>query len=227
MGYIANFGDMQTELSRQLNEAGVAFWTTTERQNWINRGVLEVAKLVRCLRRRNTAISTAIGTREYNAGANIADFLDIDYDGGILWGTSRLDMKTIDWLDQNEVGWRGAGNGVPVRYYYWEGLVGLYPTPNAIRVLTVHYIARPAAMTVDADVPFAVNRPDLSILYELPVMYAYMKAMRKEGNFAEEERIKADFYFNIEMAKRTLRRKSDYRPSVRPKVPARLAFSVK
>lgn len=184
-------------------------FTTARRKNAINEALLQWADQTACLMREST-FSCSNGIAEYNllstanlSPGNAGDFLRFgsqmpEYrlvSSGSTASTQfiagdQLPRRDIDWLNQNDPGWRGSTGGTPSGFYvrpsgngYW---LGLTPPPrigsSEAGSVRLPYIAKPAVMTSDTEVPFTQNhgvgsgvvytRPDLEPYHQGLVHYA-------------------------------------------------------
>lgn len=177
-------------------------FTAARRKSAINKGAVKFANLTQCLTRQTTFTVTG-GTAEYDLNSTLVisggDFADFDKDGiefrytdaaGVVTICARDEFlrRDIDWLNQNEPGWRLSTVASSVmqlpRYYYLRAdgprlLLGMTPVPStgssASAVVQVSYIAEPAVMVNATDEPFTFNsssRTDLSNYHQGLVHYA-------------------------------------------------------
>lgn len=190
-------------LDEEINtDDRTVLFTTDRRKNAINRGATEFANLTQCLVRRQT-FTIIGGTAEYDLNstsvitAGDLNFLDPDglefrytdaSSNVTILARDTLPRRDIDWLNQNEPGWRLSTVASSVmqlpRYHYirYDGpaqFLGFVPTPStgssasAQGMLT--YVASAPVMVNDTDQPFTFNssvRIDLNTYHQGIVHYA-------------------------------------------------------
>lgn len=175
-----------THLDEELGtDDSTTLFNTARRKSAINRGVQEFAELTECLPRWSTMTITG-GTAEYdlNLTANVAggDFLrlaktpvefhyvDASSNLTILSGPDSLPLRDVTWMDEQIPGWRlstVASTVSQMPSLYYERLdggahyLGFWPPPStgssASAKSLIPYIARPAILTSDTDVPFTIG----------------------------------------------------------------------
>lgn len=177
-------------------------FTTARRKSAINKGAAKFAQVTQCLTRKIQFVLTG-GTAEYDLNSTTiipsGDFNDFDKDGLEIAYTdassnvtilSRDDLlrRDIDWLNQNEPGWRlstvaSTAQQLP-RYYYlradgkslYIGLVpGISTGSSASAVANLSYIANAPVMSSATDQPYQFSggyRGDLTSYHQAIVHYA-------------------------------------------------------
>ncbi len=226
-----NFQEMQEELSEVLAESSTRTFTLTQRRRWINRGVVEVCRLTRCLVREATADLVA-GDNDYHImnDWNLTGFMEFAKEGIVVRDAAAppatlfvpLERRTVEWLDEVHPGWRMTQiRGMPQYYAVIGQVVYLYPTPNVsvtggVRVTYYYYPVKNgvAGGLVDpTDVPFD-GHPALEPYHMLPVLYAGWRGLLKVGA-PKAEAVLQEFVAGVETLKRSLRSKPDYEPRIR------------
>ncbi len=99
------------------------------------------------------------GTLTLVADTNVytipTDCLEVD---ALWYDNAPLELKTIEWLDQNYEGWRDGtvDHGVPVRYVVDKGMgkVYLHPAPDSTAIAdtatsVIKYVYNPTALPTD------------------------------------------------------------------------------
>lgn len=228
------FAELQQELSEVLAESSTRTFTTTQRKRWINRGVVEVCRLTRCLRKEVTKnIVAGDNTYDLVADWSLTDFIEFAPEGIVVKDSAAepstrytpLERRTVEWLDENVPGWRMTDTSLQsdsLQYYARLGkTVYIYPTPQATVIggfrVTYHYYpvqgTTVGGLVNDSDVPFD-GWPDLEPYHYLPVLYAGWRALLKAG-VPKAQVVLQEFRAGIEEMKRDLRRLSDYEPQLR------------
>lgn len=181
-------------------------FTTARRKAAVNFGMQEFNRLTNCFVKRYD-LALVDETAEYNLQAvsdffrlpgaqqlpviRIVDGSDTTYIGG-----KELPQRSTDWLDTNESGWRNADAGTPTAWYLREDAddtyFGLSPAPSItgaeVWTARIPYVAVPATLTADADVPFAAL-PRL-IPYHQAIAHlasAKMELLRKNYGAADRQ----------------------------------------
>jgi len=164
-------------LDRELGSSSTVLFTTLRRKAAINEAQRAFNRLTECFTREaSIALSNAVGEYDLEAAITAVDYLwlakqgvevkKIDASANVTYfAGDDLLRTTIQRLNREEPGWRTASAGNPSAHYLREdgGLVylGLYPAPavGAGETWTgiVPYVAQPADMTADADIPFTAS----------------------------------------------------------------------
>lgn len=173
-------------------------FTTDRRKRAINQAHLQWCDLTECAIRQST-VTCSNGVGEYNLLSTVntyGDFLKLGKQQPefllISSGSSAstqfiagddFPRRDINWLNQNDPGWRSSTGATPESYYErMDGgrrFFGLVPPPRitssqAGKVL-LPYVAKPSSMTSDTDVPFTFGstvRDDLEPYQQALVHYA-------------------------------------------------------
>ena len=209
-----------TRLDEELGtDDSTVLFTTARRKNAINRGAAEFANLTGCLTRRVTFTVTG-GTAEYDLNSTAVvpggDFGGIATDGVefrytnassqlTILARDTLPRRDIDWLNQNEPGWRlstlaSSVMQLPAFYYLrMDGpalFLGFSPTPStgssASAAVMLTYVADAPVMSAASDEPFTFNssvRGDLSPYHQGLVHYAahQMEKLRRDDQASDRQ----------------------------------------
>lgn len=162
-------------LDRELGSVDNTLFTTVRRKAAVNEGQQEFVRLTGCLTREaSISLSDDDAEKDLEVVITADDFLRFAPTGARLkhvsGSTTRYlagdDFSRRDevWLDKFNPGWRSASSGTPTAYYLREdgGAVYLGLTPplsisgSDTWTLYVPYVALPADMSADADLPFTV-----------------------------------------------------------------------
>lgn len=209
-----------TRLDEELGtDDSTVLFTTARRKAAVNRGAFEFANITQCLERRITfAISG--GTAEYDLNSTTiipdGDYNFLDKDGiefrytdasshVTILARDSLPRRDIDWLNQNEPGWRlstvaSTTMQLP-RYHYvrQDGasyLLGFTPTPStgssASASVMMSYIAQTPVMVNDTDQPFTFTsgvRSDLNTYHQALVHYAahLLEKLRRDDQASDRQ----------------------------------------
>lgn len=182
-------------------------FTTARRKAAINEGQKAFARDTDCLKRYGT-ISVVDGTGEYDVEAALTDFIRLFEDPSIKIVDSSdtryiqgndLPRKTTAQLDWEHPGWRAADAGTPMAWYErldgGSTYIGLTPAPDVgsgeTWTILVPYVALPADLSADADVPFTVSSDApvrLSAYHKALVHYAAAELEPLRKNYAGVQR---------------------------------------
>jgi hypothetical protein len=186
-------------LHQQLGtDDSTLLFTDARRKTAINNGALTFVDLTECVVRQST-VTCSNGVAEYNllASTNIpgGDYLRLSKQGPefhhtnpssqvtYVAGPDDFPRRDIPWLNQYEPGWRNSTGSTPHAYYEradgGSKFFGLVPPPeiqtSATAQIVVPYVAKPAVMSSDTDVPFtfgSTTRHDLEPYHQALVHYA-------------------------------------------------------
>lgn len=174
-------------------------FTDARRKVAINQAQLHWCDLTECAPRQST-VTCSNGIGEYNLLSTVnvvgGDFLrlakqqpEYQVTSSGSSGTTRFiagdnfPRREINWLNQNDPGWRGSTGADPQGYYErMDGgrrFFGLVPPPrigsSEVGKVLLPYIAKPSSMASDTDVPFTFGstlREDLEPYQQALVHYA-------------------------------------------------------
>lgn len=168
-----------TELDRRLgSDDTLELFTNTRRKDAINKAQEWFLLQTGCLW-KTAAIPLADGVGEYDLQTLIFDetFIDIAAQSPVIKitrssgaieyisGPDSFPRRTMDWLDQEEEGWRSADASTPEAWYTrQEGaatIIGVTPPPDIASgetwELQVPYVAQADTMVDDTDEPFTLD----------------------------------------------------------------------
>jgi hypothetical protein len=144
-------------------------------KRWINEGQQRLAREVDAPEFQETfTITTTGGVSTY---ALPADFIR-DADIGFPSMITRLLPIDLSQFDQFAGDPSLAILGPPSQYTLYQSNVLLYPTPDTVYTLLMHYTGRPPDLVFDADIP-ELN----SDYHDLLVTYAAMRAFEAEDDY--------------------------------------------
>ncbi len=156
-------------LTQELGTADIAkLFTTARRQQAVNNGQLAFVELTECAVRQSTIVSSH-GVREYNLLSTVnvpgGDFLCLSKQGpeyrfvdtaGHVQSIAGKDFprRDLNWLNDNQPGWRDSTGGTPSAYYERPDGAALYfgfDTPPQLTagqsgLVILPYVAKPVVM---------------------------------------------------------------------------------
>jgi hypothetical protein len=187
-------------------------FTTERRKIAINDAQREFNRLTECFQRQTTiTLTDEVGEYDLEAVITAADYLWLSKQGPEIKKTdasanvlyySGDDFQRCDLpkLNREEPGWRNASAGTPYRWYLRDdgGRVyfGLYPAPDVQAGETweaiIPYVAQPADMSADGDVPFTAStnaKTSLAAWHQGLAHYgaAQMELLRKNTTGYQEQ----------------------------------------
>ena len=197
-------------LHRELGtDDSTRLFTDARRKDAINEGHLDFVQQTECALRTSTfSCSHAVG--EYNLLSptilSNGDFLQFAgqqpefrhlSSGSTAIVTYQVGddfpRRDLNWLNATMPGWRTSTAGTPIAWYPRPDggryLFGLVPPPDIgsseSALVTLPYVARPATLTSDTDVPFTFGstvRTDLESFHQALVHYAAgaLEKLRKD-----------------------------------------------
>jgi len=127
-----------------------------------------------------------------------SDCLQVDK---VWWNDAPLEMKTLEWLDQNYEEWRDSDNASDPEYYAVEkgtGKIYLYPMPDddaitTASTITIEYTYRPTAIPTDGT--GSVSTPtDWDDIY---VHYALWQIAENYRDFSTATRRSSMYYARL------------------------------
>lgn len=180
---MATLGEITVAVQRQFGDDTEAQITAADIMRWANEAQLEIARKTDALL-TSTTIPSVIGTAEYNLPV---DFLRVDrvsYNGASLPRTTVRDLdRTFPNRNVTPV-----VNATPTRYFVRRKRVGVYPSPDSVKDITVEYTARPADLTVPGSIstlPVEFH-PDI-------VRFCLARAYELDGDATQSGKIMAEF----------------------------------
>lgn len=129
---MATFAQVIAQVRDALDETSPAQWQDVQLRRWINRGLVDIARVTRHIRDRAT-ISTVSGTAEYTVAANVLEIESAYFlpgDGRYIPLTARQweAMDAVWGTQQNQTG------GYPELFTVWgyspNLKLRLYPAPS-------------------------------------------------------------------------------------------------
>lgn len=188
-----------SKLSAELGtDDSTRLFTEVRRKQAINLAHLHWCDLTECAIRQST-VPCSNGVGEYNLISTVntfGDYLRLSHQqpeyqlisSGSTKSTRFLAgdnfvRRDINWLNQNNPGWRGSTGADPTAYYErldgGQRFLGLVPPPHIGSSETgkvlLPYVAKPSSMTADTAVPFTFGstvRDDLEPYHQALVHYA-------------------------------------------------------
>lgn len=207
-------------------------FTDSRRKAAINNGLLAFADLTECLQRQST-FSCSHAVREYDLNSSInvpgedflrfakqpPEFAAVDTAGvATFLSGEAFPRKDIAGMNAYEPGWRASTAGDPAGWY--ERVDGGaryfgFDTPPAINSsesakVILPYIAKPAVLTSDTDVPFTfatVARRDLEPFVQASVHYAAYELEKLRLNEEASQRQLQTFLGYVQRLVQTFRPK--------------------
>lgn len=121
-------------------------FTNSQVCDWVNDGIRECATINNLLQKRGTQ-NTVVNQASYPLPTDILKMHSVKYDN------EKLPVLTLEEFDERYAG-VGANvtqnPGTPSVSYVWAGVLTLYPTPSAIKVLVIDYLYTPPLLTSPA-----------------------------------------------------------------------------
>jgi hypothetical protein len=149
-------------------------FTTVRRKAAINEAMQAFVRETGCTKRNGT-LTVVDGDGEYDLETEFTDFLRLAGDPGLkvvngsstrwIQGKTAFPQTDVDTLDWTHPGWRDLDPGQPECWYLDEAdgdkLFGIVPPPDFASGDTwtarIPYVAKPTALSADADIPFTVG----------------------------------------------------------------------
>lgn len=146
-----NVGDLKRRIQAKVGDTAGTEITAAQILDWINDGMLEIARRTQQPQATATTVSVVSQTA-YTIATFAADVLrlrSVLYDGVQLQALSQEEVDLL--LPDRE---KAARTGTPQQFWTFADQINLYPAPDAAgKSLKILYIKRPAAVAVDGDVP--------------------------------------------------------------------------
>ena len=176
--------EIRTRVQAKLGDTAGAEVKASDVLNWINDGIVEIAR--RTNQPQGTATTAVVqGQTAYNLtafGSDIVRVRSVMLDGSVLQPLSIEEADTF-LADREKA---NQAQGVPQNYWLWADQINLWPTPDSSSagdLLKIFYQKRPAAVVNETDVPGIPlhMHPDL-------VDYVVTQALDVAGRFDVAER---------------------------------------
>ena len=127
----------------QVYEETAAFYTDAEIYSYMWQGEQELITQVPCTETRDTtSITSAVDTEYYTKPTGVVYIERVEWDSVKL---KKIDYRDRDALDTNGYG-GSLSTGDPYCYYEYGAQIGLYPVPQSIKNVTIHYIKAASAI---------------------------------------------------------------------------------
>lgn len=138
--------DITTRVLRQFGDEANVQIDNSDILRWINDAVRDFS-VQNDLTQATGTLNSVIGTNMYTFPADLIYMRSIYYDGLKLQFYKRTDYdEYVNKIDPTEV-----QTGTPVLYTRWGTQFQLYPTPDAVKVIKMRYLQRPAEVTAQGD----------------------------------------------------------------------------
>lgn len=164
--------DIKRRVKRQFGDESGAQLTNADIIDWINDAQIEIYTKNNLGQKIGT-IPTIVGTQGYSFPADLMRLLNVKYDGNTIGELSQQDVdKFIPNADAT-----APSRGAPSHYWTYADKINLYPSPDAIKNLTIRYNRFPVAVTIDA------NPTDVDQKYDNRILdYCHAQAAHLDGN---------------------------------------------
>lgn len=186
--------DVLSTVRDQLAETTAAFWTNAELYRYMTDAEREINLQLEC-NVIATAHTSSTGTSGYAIPASCLSVYRVTYDGVPL---RRLDRnkRDIDMLDMP--GYGGTGKTGPATHYYeLQGYLNLWPVPQEIKTIGIHYLKDTSALASGATA-FMIPAN-----YHTPIQdYVLYRAYLKDQDQGKAEWYKREFVHGMEDAQR-------------------------
>lgn len=220
-------------LDRELGtDDSTRLFTSGRRKDAIREGHLQFCILTECSKRESTfSCSNAVGEYNLLAPVNIASGDFLEYAGQqpefrlvSSGATPRVTYlagddfprRDLNWLNVNLPGWRTSTSGTPFAWYDrpdgGRRLFGLVSPPeigsSESGLVTLPYLASPATLTSDTDVPFTFGstvRTDLEPYHKALAHYAAseLEKLRKDWQAVQvQQQLFQSYVVRYQQAKR-------------------------
>lgn len=199
-------------LQANASGAGAGIWSASEIQQYLRDGELKLFVMVADKNENffstSTTLSEVAGTAAISLPTNLYRLLYVERIVGN--GASTTSPQFVQPIDRNTtqiamargMNWpyvTQTNNPYPC-YYMMHGqkTIEMMPAPTSSNTdsLRISYIARPAAMSADSDVPFQITagtggsgKDNLSEFHDIIALYAVEKCLLKEEAYPQMDRI--------------------------------------
>jgi hypothetical protein len=183
--------ELRTDARAMLDETTAGFWTDAQLNYWLNEGNLDLAARLEDLEASDTQ-STAASDYQYDLPTDCIKVKRVQYDSFPLAFIGYNDLNKYEAVGDPST----SETGTPQYFYLWNNDIFLYPTPTAIKNLTIQYYKRPATMDEDTDTPEHASQ-----FHNLIVYYAVYKALVKDTLFTDADRMMGQYLNGVAEAK--------------------------
>ncbi|MBA3052293.1 MAG: hypothetical protein FP827_04290 [Candidatus Omnitrophica bacterium] len=176
--YALNLGEMRTQIRETLKDTGPSsaeyYWSDTALNSKVNIIQNQIVSQGRFILGKYSTY-TVLNQREYALPSDCLTLEKVSF--WISPSTTafkRLQYKSIDDLDAENVNWQKQSAGQPLYYYQRGNKIGLSPVCSVTYSTTsislvFEYIKQPDTLSSDTDVPFD-EYPQLVSFHQLIVM---------------------------------------------------------
>lgn len=162
--------DIRNMARKRLGETTAAFWSDTELNGWIDKGIKDIAFKSKVLK-DNTYITATADTMEYTLSAILPRAHSIT-EAYVQYLTDKwIKLKSINRTDLDNIfpGWLGAPSSACATHYYWdseEDVFLLYPKMTApiANGLRVYYTYEPETLAGDDSMSEMVDHLNLAVV---------------------------------------------------------------
>lgn len=143
---------IETQARQAYNAVGETFWSQAEFLATIWRACLEISTESKCIENAYTT-TTVASTQEYAYPTNTISIKRVTYAGVKL---EPIDFRRADGLSLAS----STATGTPMYYAEWDGVLILYPMPDAAGTLKIYSFSEPAEIQTSSqtlEVPSAFH----------------------------------------------------------------------
>jgi Family of unknown function (DUF6682) len=164
--------DIKRRVKRQFGDEGGVQLKDTDIVDWVNDAQREIYTKNNLGQKVGT-LPTIVGTREYAFPADLMRLLNVKYNGITL---KELAQQEVDEFLPNDDG-ASTTNGTPSHYWTYADKMVLFPTPDAVKNLTIRYNRFPTDVAIDA------NLTDLDQKYDNRILdYCHAMGRQLDGD---------------------------------------------
>lgn len=169
MSYPSTFVDIQNAVAAKARMDTADATQLSKIKDWINRAYYDAVVETECSQ-ANTTLNLVSGTNQYTlpSVAKRIKYIVIQQSGQNFYGPP-LRLVSLDEILWRRVSSGGSAvtNGTATYYAFSSpNLIDLWPTPGGADTALIYYVAQPATLSADSDLPSLIIEPYATELLE-------------------------------------------------------------
>lgn len=181
------FGGLVQDIRRTFGDESGVQLDSADVQRWANSAQTEIVNSNKAIKAKST-IPSIVGTATYTFPAvKIQQIEALHYDNAFVENVPFAQAEQV--IISNDP--QNIQTGAPVFWYEWDGELTFWPTPDAVKNITLYFTAYPADLTGDTDQFFDLPDKFYNAIVDYCLMKAYEMDEDMQASQMAEQRFRA------------------------------------
>ena len=141
------FGQLAQDIKRVFGDESGVQLDNTDIQRWANAAQMEIVNNNKAIKAKATLISVVSQANYDFPDVKIQQIEALHYDNVRLDNLPFAEAER--WIISNDP--EGLESGTPTLWYEWDGVISIWPKPDAPKTLTLYYTSYPEELTGSTD----------------------------------------------------------------------------